>query len=81
MMKSEITPAVKWPIGSRIVLLDAWMKNPIEVRVTRHPNTDCVLTEDNRGIVYFARTDRISGFAEGKSGVTDRLSEYDDILG
>ena len=76
-MKGEITPASQWPIKRRIILLDAWMRNPIEVRVTKHWNDTHIGAEDDRGIVYFSRTDRIIGFASAPASVFD---EFDDLL-
>ena len=74
-MKGEITPAADWLLKSRVVLLDAYMRNPIEVRITKHANENHVITEDDRGIVYFARTDRIVGFCR------QPVDEYEDLLG
>jgi hypothetical protein len=78
-MKAEITPAADWPLGNRIVLLDAYMRNPIEVKVIRHPNADHLVGEDERGVVYYARTDRVVGSVPGNddSGFYD----FSDILG
>lgn len=79
MRRIEITPSSSWPIGRRIILLDAYMRNPIDAKVTRHPNADHVIVEDDRGVVYFARTDRITGFS-----TVDRqrkVDDFADILG
>ncbi|WP_425962690.1 hypothetical protein [Rhizobium nepotum] len=78
-MKTEVTPSSNWSIGRRIILLDAYMRNPIDVKVTRHPNADHVIVEDDRGVVYFARTDRITGYST--SGKTREVEDFADILG
>ena len=67
-------------IGSKITLLDAWMRNPRQVRVIKHPDyaPDSVITEDARGVIYTAKTSRIVGEA-----VTARptVEDLDDLLG
>lgn len=78
MRKIEITPAANWPIGSKIVLLDAWLQNPIHVRVTRHPNAEHLVCEDERGVVHYARTDRVEGFIGEPAAPAD---DFADILG
>ncbi|QXV73577.1 hypothetical protein [Rhizobium phage RHph_X2_30] len=80
-MKHEVTPATNWPLKSRIILLDAWMKNPIGVKVIKHPNADHLVAEDERGIVYYARTDRVVGFDPYFSGLTNIYDDFADILG
>lgn len=77
-MKIDVTPSSNWPVGRRIVLLDAYMRNPIEVKITKHPNGDHLLCEDERGVVYYARTDRATGFVENSS---IDLDDFADILG
>lgn len=65
------TSLANWPVGSRIILVDAWMRNPIEVKITRHWNAEHIGAEDSAGIVYYAHIGRI------KSRVAD---EFDDIF-
>ncbi len=83
MKMPTVTPSPDWPIGRRVVLLDAYLRNPIEVKVTKHANADHLITEDDRGVVYYARTDRITGFADDY--VIERedveLIDFADILG
>ena len=76
---SKLTPATDWPIGSKIVLLDAYMRNPIEVKVVAHWNAEHIGGEDARGIAYYAKTDRIVGFAANGKPVS-ALDEFDDVL-
>lgn len=73
-----VTPSSDWPVGAKITLLDAYLQNPIDVRVKRHPNTDHLVCEDERGIVYYARTDRVVGFV---GNVPDPIDDFADILG
>jgi hypothetical protein len=75
-MRGVVTPAANWPIGRRIVLLDAWLNNPREVKVTRHWNAEHIGAEDDRGIVYYAKTDRIEGFTKPPVD-----PDFADILG
>ena len=53
MKMPTVTPSADWPIGRRVVLLDAYLRNPIEVKVTKHPNPDHLITEDDRGVVHY----------------------------
>jgi hypothetical protein len=78
MKPISVTPSSNWPVSRRIVLLDAWMRNPIEVKITKHPNGDHLLCEDERGVVHYARTDRVTGFADDAAEMTD---DFADILG
>ncbi len=77
----NVTPASNWPIKSRVILLDAWMRNPVRVKITRHPNVDHIVAEDLTGIVYYARTDRIEGKDPDSMEVVDLFPEFSDILG
>lgn len=77
MKPIPVTPATDWPVGRKIVLLDAHLQNPITVKVTRHANADHLITEDERGVVYFARTDRVTGFCDDDTPTDD----FADILG
>lgn len=74
-MRGKVTPVTDWPVGHKIVLLDAWLQCPREVKVTRHWNADHIGAEDDKGVVYYAKTDRIEGF------VLQVDSDFDDIFG
>lgn len=78
MRKIEVTPSANWPIGRKIVLLDAYHQNPIQVRITRHPNVDHLACEDERGVVHYARTDRVEGFI---GDAPEPADDFEDILG
>lgn len=78
MRRIEITPSVNWPVGRKISLLDAYMQNPITVKITRHPNADHLVCEDERGVVHYARTDRVEGFVNEP---TNPIDDFSDILG
>jgi len=78
MRKIEATPAANWPVGRKIVLLDAYLQNPVTVKITRHPNADHLICEDERGVVYYARTDRVEGFV---TEPVDSIDDFSDILG
>lgn len=80
-MKTAVTPSTNWPLHSRIILLDAWMKNPIAVKVIKHPNDEHLVAEDDRGIVYYARTDRVVGPDPNFSQLTNISDDFADILG
>lgn len=68
-------PVARWPIHRRIVLLDAYMRNPIEVTIKHHWNDTHIGADDDRGVRHFAHVARIAGFAP------DPVTEFDDILG
>lgn len=78
MRRTEITPSVTWPVGRKIILLDAYMQNPITVKIVRHPNADHLVCEDERGVVHYARTDRVEGFVIEP---VDSIDDFSDILG
>lgn len=78
MRKIDVTPSTDWPVGRKVVLLNAYLQNPIEVKVTRHPNADHLVCEDERGVVYYARTDRVEGFIREPA---PRFDDFADILG
>ncbi|MNE51757.1 hypothetical protein D3C80_1464000 [compost metagenome] len=79
-MKMQITPASDWPITSQISLLDPYYRNPVNVKVVKHANADHIIAEDARGIVYFARTDRIA--SEPVQHFVDiEFDDFSDILG
>lgn len=78
MRKIEATPAANWPVGRKIVLLDAYLQNPVTVKIMRHPNADHLICEDERGVVYYARTDRVEGFV---TELVDSIDDFSDILG
>lgn len=73
MSKEE--PVVLPNVGSKLILLDAWMRNPIEVKVTKHPNASNILAEDARGVVYFAHHSRIEKVLSSKP-----RRDFDDLL-
>lgn len=70
-------PVDAWPVGSRVVLLDAWMKNPVEVKIFRHWNADHIGADDDKGLRYYAHVGRI------ERGIFTELDldEFEDILG
>lgn len=80
-MSEKERPSTDFPIGWSITLVDAYMRDPRSVRVTKHPNPNHILAEDERGIVYYAHTGRIVGVAQAP--VYDRKTpavEF-DLLG
>ncbi len=79
MKPIPVTPSSDWPVGAKLTLLDAWLRNPITVKVTRHPNADHLVCEDERGVVHYARTDRVEGFAADHE--ESHLDDFADILG
>lgn len=68
-------PIAAWPVGRKIILVDAWMRNPIEVKVTGHPNAENLIAEDSRGVVYYAHHGRVKGFA-----ARTVIEEYEDLF-
>jgi hypothetical protein len=74
-MSKVSEPVILPRIASKIILLDAWMKNPIEVKVTKHPNADHILAEDARGVVYYAHHARIERILESKP-----RRDFDNLL-
>ncbi len=85
MKPVTVTPSSDWPISARIMLTDAYLQNPIEVKVRSHPNADHLVCEDDRGVVYYARTDRVAGFVNidfvKPTLSASALDEFADILG
>ena len=80
-MSTQLRPAKDFPVGWNITLLDAYMRNPIDVRVTRHPNADNIVAEDPRGVVYYAGTGRIVGEARQPTHEKRTVSVELDLLG
>jgi len=70
-------PVDAWPVGNRVVLLDAWMRNPVEVKIIRHWNADHVGADDVTGLRYYAHVGRI----ERRISKELELDDFDDILG
>lgn len=68
------TSSASYPIGSRVILVDAWMRHPIEVKITKHWNAEHIGAEDANGIVYYAHTSRI------RQRIVE-TTDFDDILG
>jgi hypothetical protein len=68
-------PVLKWPIGRRVVIVDAYGKNPTEAVIKHHWNSTHAGADDDRGIRHFVHVDRIKRF------VTVAEDEFDDILG
>ena len=76
---SKDRPNSRWPVGSRFDLLDAWMRNPIEVkRISVATNDLHVVAEDERGIRHYAHTDRIASEARFEKV---RPAAFNDLLG
>ncbi len=77
MKEKSLHTASDYPVGSSVTLLDAWMRNPRKVRITKHPDYDpySIICEDERGVVYTAKTSRIV------DEPTKGLDEIDDLLG
>lgn len=72
-------PNSHWPVGSRFDLMDAWMRNPIEVkRISVATNDLHVVAEDDHGIRHYAHTDRIVSEARFEKA---RPAAFDDLLG
>ncbi len=80
MKAIPVTPSADWPVGAKITLLDAYLQNPIDVRVKRHPNADHLVCEDERGIVHYARTDRVVGLVD-ESVIEPAVDDFAEILG
>lgn len=78
-MKNQITPATDWPIGGKATLVDAYYRNPVAVRVTKHANVDHIIAEDVKGIIYFACTDRLTRLAG--ENVCPQEDDFSDVLG
>jgi hypothetical protein len=76
-MNVAVASLAQWPVGTRVELLDAWFRNPIEVKVTKHPNAEHIISEDDRGVVYYAHYKRITRIV--KKATPDRLS-FEDLL-
>lgn len=66
-----------WPVGRRVTVLDAWMRNPVEAKIFRHWNSEHVGAEDDRGLRYYAHVGRLRNLNIQKPDVSD----FDDILG
>jgi hypothetical protein len=79
-MTNAARPSTDFPIGWECTVLDAWMRDPTEVRITRHPNETHILGEDARGIVHYAHTGRIVGDARPRTGKRHATVEL-DLLG
>ena len=78
----EDTPVAAFPVGSKVVLLDAWMRNPRVVTITKHASANHIISEDARGVVYFANITRISGKVEDTERSTKvDWAEFADVLG
>lgn len=80
-MSTQLRPAKDFPVGWNITLLDVYMRNPIDVRVTRHPNSENIVAEDPRGVVYYASTGRIVGDARQPMHERRRPAVELDLLG
>jgi len=70
-----------WPVGCRFDLLDAYMRNPLEVkRVAVKTNEFHVVAEDSSGVRHYAHTDRIASDARYEK--TQTIAEdFDDLFG
>lgn len=79
-MSSKERPSADFPVGWSVTLLDAYLRDPRTVRVTRHPNPTHIVAEDERGIVYYAHTGRIVGHAQPPHHGGSREPEL-DLLG
>lgn len=75
-------PVKAYPVGRRAILLDAWMRNPVEVKITAHANSSHFISEDARGVVYFAHVGRVTRLiSEEPAASHPEWEEFSDILG
>jgi hypothetical protein len=73
-------PVEAWPVGSVVILLDAWMRNPVEVKIIRHWNADHIGAECGHGLRYYAHVGRIE-LSISRPAAPRSIDEFDDILG
>lgn len=67
-----------WQIGDKIVMLDAWMRNPTAGRIVMLPNAENVVMEDERGVRHYGSTARI---VDDPPASRNKKDEFADLLG
>lgn len=86
---TDARPSSLWPAGTKVTMLDAWMKNPRDGKVVYLPNADHVVMEDGRGIRHFGHTSRIiseppainSDFNDLLGDTNEDENDFSDLLG